>query len=45
MGIFPSGAVAWRVSEEPFMKEFESISNMKCVLAMERQAQQLLIPT
>lgn len=28
-GYFPSGAVAWRVSEEPFMKEFESISNMK----------------
>lgn len=26
-GYFPSGAVAWRVSEEPFMKEFESISN------------------
>lgn len=29
-GIFPSGALAWRVSEEPFMREnLEFISNLK----------------
>ncbi len=26
---FPSGALAWRVSEEAFMKEIEAISNLK----------------
>lgn len=28
-GFFPSAAVAWRVSEEPFMKDIEPISNLK----------------
>lgn len=28
-GYFPSGALAWRVSEEPFMKHYEKISNLK----------------
>ena len=26
-GYFPSGALAWRISEEPFMKQFDKISN------------------
>ncbi len=26
---FPSGALAWRVSEEPFLKEYKDISNLK----------------
>lgn len=28
-GYFPSGALAWRVSEESFMKQFDKISNLK----------------
>lgn len=28
-GYFPSGAIAWRMSEEPFMKELEAISDLK----------------
>lgn len=28
-GYFPSGALAWRISEEPFMHQFKKISNMK----------------
>jgi len=28
-GVFPSGAVAWRVSEEQFMKDIEAISDFK----------------
>lgn len=28
-GYFPSGAVAWRISEESFMKQFDKISNLK----------------
>ena len=28
-GYFPSGALAWRVSEEPFMRNIPSISNLK----------------
>jgi TonB-dependent starch-binding outer membrane protein SusC len=28
-GMFPSGAFAWRVSEEPFMKELSFISDLK----------------
>lgn len=28
-GIFPSGALAWRVSEEPFLEEVSFISNLK----------------
>lgn len=28
-GIFPSGSVAWRLSEEPFMKSFSFIDDMK----------------
>ena len=28
-GVFPSGAVAWRVSEEPFMQPLEAVSNLK----------------
>jgi len=28
-GIFPSGAIAWRVSEEDFMKSIQQISNLK----------------
>jgi TonB-linked SusC/RagA family outer membrane protein len=28
-GYFPSGAVAWRVSEEPFLKNSATISNLK----------------
>ncbi len=28
-GIFPSGAVMWRLSEEPFLKNVRSLSNLK----------------
>ncbi|MDR8392415.1 SusC/RagA family TonB-linked outer membrane protein [Aliifodinibius sp. S!AR15-10] len=28
-GIFPSGAIGWRVNEEPFMESAEAISNLK----------------
>jgi TonB-linked SusC/RagA family outer membrane protein len=28
-GIFPSGAIAWRVSEESFMKDIKSINSLK----------------
>ncbi len=28
-GVFPSGAVAWRVTEEPFMQDVDFISNLK----------------
>ena len=28
-GLFPSAAFAWRVSEEPFLKDFEKLSNLK----------------
>lgn len=28
-GYFPSGALAWRISEESFMEQFEKISNLK----------------
>jgi len=28
-GIFPSGSVAWRISEEPFMQSFDFLSNLK----------------
>lgn len=28
-GFFPSGAVAWRISEEPFMQGFNTLSNAK----------------
>jgi TonB-linked SusC/RagA family outer membrane protein len=28
-GVFPSGALAWRVSDESFMKNIKSISNLK----------------
>jgi len=28
-GYFPSGAIAWRISSEPFMKRFDKISDMK----------------
>ncbi|MFK7926289.1 MAG: SusC/RagA family TonB-linked outer membrane protein [Bacteroidia bacterium] len=28
-GIFPSGAIAWRISNEAFLKEVKQISNMK----------------
>ncbi|MBL0940011.1 MAG: TonB-dependent receptor [Gemmatimonadaceae bacterium] len=28
-GVFPAGAVAWRLSEEPFMRRFSSINNLK----------------
>lgn len=28
-GVFPSGSVAWRVSEEPFIQNIEAISNLK----------------
>lgn len=28
-GYFPSGALAWRISDEPFMKGFKDLSNMK----------------
>ncbi|MEL6986898.1 MAG: SusC/RagA family TonB-linked outer membrane protein, partial [Bacteroidota bacterium] len=28
-GLFPSAAFAWRASEEPFLKDIESISNLK----------------
>ncbi len=32
-GYFPSGAFAWRVSEEPFMKKQNAISNLKTRLS------------
>jgi len=32
-GYFPSGAFAWRVSEEPFMKKQNAISNLKARLS------------
>lgn len=32
-GFFPSGAFAWRVSEEPFMKDVQSVSNLKLRLS------------
>ncbi len=28
-GVFPAGAVAWRVSEEPFMRKLSMINNLK----------------
>lgn len=28
-GFFPAGALAWRVSEEPFMRRFSAINNLK----------------
>ncbi len=28
-GVFPAGAVAWRLSEEPFMRRLSAINNMK----------------
>lgn len=28
-GVFPSGAVMWRLSEEPFLKNVEALSNLK----------------
>ena len=28
-GYFPSAALAWRISEEPFMEDFERLSNLK----------------
>ncbi|MEQ8219807.1 MAG: TonB-dependent receptor [Arenibacter sp.] len=28
-GYFPSGAIAWRISDEPFLKESEVINNLK----------------
>lgn len=30
---FPSAAFAWRISEEPFMKEFDKLSNLKLRLS------------
>lgn len=33
-GFFPSAAVAWRISEEPFFKEIETISNFKVRLGI-----------
>lgn len=32
-GFFPSGAVAWRISEEPFMKDVDAVSNLKLRLS------------
>lgn len=32
-GFFPSGAVAWRISEEPFMKDASAVSNLKLRLS------------
>ena len=32
-GCFPSVALAWRITEEPFMKQFEKISNLKLRLS------------
>lgn len=28
-GLFPSGAVAWRISEEPFMEDYNSINELR----------------
>jgi TonB-linked SusC/RagA family outer membrane protein len=28
-GVFPSGSVAWRVSQEPFLKDFSQVSDLK----------------
>ena len=33
-GIFPSGAFAWRISEEPFMQSARAISNLKLRLSL-----------
>lgn len=35
-GTFPSAALAWRVSEEPFMKDVKNISNLKLRLGWGR---------
>jgi TonB-linked SusC/RagA family outer membrane protein len=32
-GFFPSAAVGWRITEEPFMKDMETISNLKLRLS------------
>jgi iron complex outermembrane receptor protein len=32
-GLFPSGSIGWRISEEPFMSSFESINNLKVRLS------------
>jgi len=32
-GYFPAGSIAWRVSEEPFMKKFSKISELKLRLS------------
>lgn len=39
-GLFPSLALAWRISEEDFMKDFDAISNLKLRLGYGQTGQQ-----
>ena len=43
-GYFPSGAVAWRISEEPFMKQFEKVTNLKLRLGYGRTGSSAIDP-
>ena len=39
-GYFPSGALAWKINEEKFMKNFNSLSNLKLRLSYGQTGQQ-----
>lgn len=40
-GVFPSGAVMWRLSEEPFLKNAEALSNLKLRFSVGSTGQRL----
>ena len=43
-GYFPSGALAWRISEEPFMKQFDKVTNLKLRLGYGRTGSSAIDP-
>lgn len=43
-GYFPSVAAGWKVSEEPFMKEIEAISNLKLRVSIGQTGNQSIAP-
>ena len=43
-GYFPSGALAWRISEEPFLKQFDKVTNLKLRLGYGRTGSSAIDP-